>query len=101
MVFIYTTFKSAEEAKRMGRTIIERHLASCVNIDPVETIYEWKGQIVEDNEVALVVKTNESKVQDIEDIILESHLHDMPFVGVFDLRRINRNYKEWMSTVIR
>jgi periplasmic divalent cation tolerance protein len=100
MVFIYTSCRNSEEAKGIGRQIIERRLAACVHIAPIDSIYWWDGKVTEDTEAVLLVKTNESKVQDIEDLILRSHTYSTPFIGVLDVRRVNREYKEWMSRVM-
>ncbi len=101
MVFIYTTCRDTADAKRLGRLIVEKRLAACVNITPIESIYVWKGKLTEEKEAALLIKTSESKVGDIEKMVAENHAYTTPFIGVLDLRRINREYKEWASTIIR
>ncbi len=100
MVLIYITCKNTDEAKKIGKLIIERHLAACVNIWPMESIYFWQGKLTENNETALIVKTHEPKIADIEALILQNHSYATPFIGSIDVRRLNREYKEWMSTVI-
>jgi periplasmic divalent cation tolerance protein len=43
---VYAVFANAEEAERIGRTVIDERLAACVNIlAPVRSIYRWKGEI--------------------------------------------------------
>lgn len=84
----------------MGKLLVEKHLAACVNIVPIESVYEWQGQLVEDKEAALLIKTNEPKVAEIEEFILKNHSYSVPLAAVVDVRRVNREYKEWMSAVI-
>lgn len=100
MVFIYSTCKDIEEARRIGRELVERKLASCVNFWPIQSIYFWEGQIQEGTEVALVIKTVEAHMQEIEDFVSKNHSYTNPFIGAFDVRRVNRAYKEWMMTQI-
>lgn len=100
MVLIYTTCKDEGEAKKLGKLIIERHLASCVNIWPIGSIYFWEEKLTEDTEAVLLIKTSESKIAEIEQLLVENHVYATPFIGSIDVRRINREYKEWMSTVI-
>ena len=85
----------------MGKLIIESHLAACVNVWPIESIYFWENKLIEDNEAVLLIKTNESKIAEIEELILKNHFYATPFIGSIDVRRFNHEYKEWMSTVIR
>ncbi len=46
VVSVYAVFANAEEAERIGRTVIEERLAACINIfSPVRSIYRWQGAI--------------------------------------------------------
>lgn len=100
MVFIYTTCRDVEEAKKLGELMIGKHLAACVDFWPIESYYEWKGALKCEKEYAVLVKTNEPKVAEIEDLITTNHSYEVPFVGMVDVRRLNRAYKEWMSQVV-
>ncbi len=100
MVLIYTTCQNTEEAKKLGRLIIEKKLAACVNIYPIESIYSWKGALKEDKETALLIKTIEVKLQGIEDLIQSNHSYSVPCIAVIDVKRINRAYKEWLVQCI-
>ncbi|MEK7212653.1 MAG: divalent-cation tolerance protein CutA [Patescibacteria group bacterium] len=100
MVFIYTTCKNIDEAKKLGRSLIEKHLAACVNIWPINSMYFWKEELRDDAEAALLIKTNEPKVADIEDFITTNHSYSTPLAATVNVHRLNRAYKEWMSTVV-
>jgi len=101
MILIYTTCKNTDEAKKISKLIIENRLAACVNIWPIASTYFWEGKLVEDSEAAMLVKTSESKIAEIEELILKNHVYATPFIGSIDVRRVNREYKEWMSSVMR
>ncbi len=100
MIFIYSTCKDVEEARRLSRLIVDRKIAACVNTWPIESCYTWEGTLKCENEYALLIKTNEPKIQDVEDLILQNHTYSTPVVAAVDVRRLNRAYKEWMTTVI-
>ena len=97
MVLIYTTCQNNEEAKRIGKLIVEKKFASCVNIWPIDSIYFLENEVKSDDEAVLLIKTIEAKVQQIEDLILQNHSYSVPFIAVVDVRRVNRAYKEYMS----
>jgi periplasmic divalent cation tolerance protein len=40
-------------------------VAACVNIWPIESIYWWEGELKEDIEAVLIIKTNEAKMAEI------------------------------------
>ncbi|MEK7512706.1 MAG: divalent-cation tolerance protein CutA [Patescibacteria group bacterium] len=100
MVFVYTTCAKKEEADTLGKLVIGKKLAACVNMWPIESCYMWEGSMKCEQEHAVLIKTLESKLQPIEDLILRNHTYSTPFVGAVDIRRINREYKEWMAQVI-
>lgn len=100
MIFIYTTCRDTQEAQKIGRLIIEKKLASCVNIWPIESMYNWEGKFQNHSEAGMYVKTVETKLQDIEDLLHQNHSYSVPCVAATSVYRINRPYKEWMATCI-
>lgn len=100
MVFIYTTCKDIAQAKELGKKIIKAKVAACVNIWPIESIYSWEGELKEDNEAVLMIKTNEPKMAEIEEFLRKNHSYSTPFVGGIHIDRINHEYKEWAGKQI-
>jgi periplasmic divalent cation tolerance protein len=101
MVFIYTTCKDTTDAVKLGDSIVKGHLAACVNIWPIQSMFMEGEELKSQTEAAMLIKTVEKHLQPIEDLIEKDHVYSTPFVGAFDIRRINRKYKEWTATVIR
>ena len=57
-MLVYMTAGSLEEARRIGRALVEERLAAGVNLLPViRSIYRWQGQVEEAEEVAMIAKT--------------------------------------------
>lgn len=100
MVFIYSTCRDLEEARKLSKLFVEKKIAACVDTWPIESCYTWEGAMKCENEHALLIKTNESKIQDIEDIIHLDHSYSTPIVAAVDVKRINRPYREWMSGIV-
>ncbi len=102
MVLIYTTCRDSEHAKELGVKILKARLATGINIWPMESCYHIEnGEIKEDKESVLIIKTNEPKVAQIEEFLARNHTYSTPFVGSIDIRRINREYREWMSLMMQ
>ena len=54
------TVPNIEEGKKIAKLLVESKLAACVNIiHNILSIYRWKGEIEEDNEYLLLIKTIE------------------------------------------
>ncbi len=50
-----TTVSKDEIARKLAHSIVEAHLAACVNIIPnIRSVYEWQSKIQEDEEFMLI-----------------------------------------------
>ncbi|MFA5771588.1 MAG: divalent-cation tolerance protein CutA [Thermoplasmata archaeon] len=84
VVIIYTTTKDVKEAKKIGKTLVDRKLAACVNIIPkMNSVYRWKGSVEEAKEAVLLVKTTDSNVEKVKKSIVKMHSYELPCILVF------------------
>ncbi len=96
MVFIHTTCATSEEAERLGKMILDKKLGACVEYWPVTSIYRWKGELKNTQEVMMTITTFEPRLEDVNNLISQEHSYSTPMIAGIDVRRINRAYKEWM-----
>ena len=101
MILIYTSCKNTEEAVKIGDQILKRQLASGVNIWPAQAMNYREGQLHNALVAVLIIKTVETKLQIIEDLIDAHHGGSSPFVGAIEVRRFNHAYKEVMAATIK
>lgn len=47
MTIIYITLNNSNEARSIGKKILEAKLANCVNWFPITCMYRWEGKIAE------------------------------------------------------
>ncbi|HET8750605.1 MAG TPA: divalent-cation tolerance protein CutA [Sphingomicrobium sp.] len=103
VISIYAVFASAEEAERIGRTVVEEQLAACVNIlGPIKSIYRWKGEIEAAEEVAAIFKTHHWRSDALIERIAGLHSYDVPCIVSTPIDKILGSYAEWVEeSVIR
>jgi uncharacterized protein involved in tolerance to divalent cations len=89
-----------EEAQRISGELIKRKVAGWVNIQPVTSVYRQDNAVQMRDGAALVIKTIESKVQNVEDTVRELHGAKIPCVAAFTLYRLNREYKDWLINIV-
>ena len=71
---VLCTIDSADAARKLARRLVQDRLAACVNIiENVTSVYKWEGRIEEDAELLLVIKTQDSRLQELMDRISEIH----------------------------
>lgn len=97
--YIHITTSSKEEARKIGRILVEERLAACVNIlDGMESIYRWKGKIEEANECVLIAKTSYSKVRALTNRVKELHSYSCPCIVSLTITEDegNKEYLDWL-----
>ena len=97
VVAIYATFPSAEAAKAAARRLVEQRLAACVNLIPGMTaIYEWEGEVHEDDEVVVIVKTRASLAEAAIAAVVAEHPYANPAAFVIDVTGGAAAYLDWV-----
>jgi periplasmic divalent cation tolerance protein len=101
-ILVYTTFTEKEEALKLCRILLEKHLISCVQIDsPVDSLYWWNEVIEQEKEHRLVMKSNQSLFEELQLEIRRNHSYDVPEIIAVPVSGISKKYKEWMQGVLK
>ena len=99
---VYITAKDEQEAQRIGRALVERRLAACVNVVPaIKSYYWWQGRLVEDSEALLLVKTLDGALDALERTVRELHSYTVPAISAIPVERVHEPYLRWMHEEIR
>ena len=95
---VYTVCSSDEEAKSIGKTLVEERLCACVNIIPgVQSIYHWEGKIVEDKEAVLIIKSVKGSFDGLAKRVLELHSYDVPAIFSLESNNVGAKYLNWIK----
>lgn len=97
IVSVYATFGSEEEARRIGRLVVEEKLAACVNVlGPCFSIYRWQGKVEEAGEVAALFKTAAERAEALIARIAALHSYDVPAAVVWPIESALESYRDWV-----
>ena len=78
-IVVFTTAGSKEEANKLSRGLVEEKLAYCVNTVPsIQSTYFWEGKLCVDEELLLVIKTQERKFTAVESWVRKNHSYEIP-----------------------
>ncbi|MBM3540167.1 MAG: divalent-cation tolerance protein CutA [Alphaproteobacteria bacterium] len=95
---VYMTAASRDEAKKIGRTLVEERLAACANvIDGMESVYWWQGKLTEDRETVLIAKTRAEMVPALTERVKALHSYTVPCVVALPLLGGNSAYMAWLE----
>lgn len=100
MKIIYVTLDNSEEARKIGNKLLSLNLANCVNFFPITCIYKYKGEITEEPEVVLIIKTKEGCYDKIKDVIKQNINYDN-FIGQFNVDKINDDFSSWINGIVK
>ena len=96
--FVYMTAGDEDEARKLGRALVEARLAASVNVIPaVRSFYRWQGRVHDEREAVLIAKTRESLVDDLVARVKELHSYDCPCIVALPIRAGNPDYLDWIT----
>ena len=95
---ILVTCGTLREARRIARAVVEAKFAACVNVvlNPVESIYRWKGKIEVSREYLLVMKSTGKRLPELERTVRSMHSYDVPEFLVLPVVSGSREYLRWL-----
>ena len=96
-IAVVTTVGSVEEARRIGRALVERRLAACAQITPIESFYVWDDALCNDTEFRLLLKTTDARYAALEAALRESHSFELPAIHSERLEPVYPPYAEWIE----
>jgi len=97
---VTTTVGSLPAAQALAREILARRLAACVQLEAgLTSLYRWQGQLCEEPEVRLVIKTLPACEAALQALFDEHHPYDLPqFLAV--RMRASPGYFEWAGAAV-
>lgn len=94
---VLVTVGKEEEAREISRTVVQEKLAACVNmISGVRSLYWWKGEVCDDQEWLLIMKTRTSLFPALQERIKALHTYEVPEVIAFRIEEGLPAYLDWV-----
>jgi periplasmic divalent cation tolerance protein len=97
-IVIYVTTRSVNEAKKIGRALVEEKLAACSNIiSPIRSIYRWQGKICDDKEALMILKTKRKLFKQVAARVEKLHSYDVPEIIAMPIIEGSSKYLSWLN----
>ena len=95
---IYVTCANEEEARHIGRTVVEERLAACANLlGKIESFYHWEGRLQQDTECALLLKTTGENLDRLTARVKQLHSYRVPCVVAWPISSGYPPYLDWVA----
>jgi len=94
---VLTTCGSGEDASALARVLVERRLAACVNaVNGVVSTYRWQGEVQQDQETLLIIKTTAARLAAVEKTIRETSKYELPELIALPVQAGSTDYLDWV-----
>lgn len=94
---VLVTAPSGEPAAALARGLVEERLAACVNRLPgIRSVYRWQGEVCDDGEELLLIKTAADRVDALVARVREIHPYEVPEVLVLPVEAGSAPYLAWV-----
>ena len=95
---VLTTFPDQHGAQQLAEHLVNQHLAACVNILPAMTsVYCWQGKLEQGQEHQMIIKTEQTRTQDVQSAIMQVHPYELPEIIVVPILDGHEPYLNWIS----
>lgn len=96
-IIIQTTCFSLEEAKNIAKVLCDEKLAACVQLNKIDSFYNWKDEFCNTKEILLNIKTRKKLFKKVKSKIKELHSYDVPEIIQIDIKKVEKNYLKFIK----
>lgn len=96
VVVATTTVASQDEARALARGAVAARLAACVQIEPIESVYRWKGELAQEPEWRLSFKTATQNLPTLRAWVHANHPYELPQWLVLQAAS-SAAYQDWVA----
>lgn len=99
---VLVTWPADRPVEPFARTLVEERLAACVNVlGEMQSVYRWEGDVQQDAERQLLIKTSSDRLEALESRVTALHPYDTPEFLVVPLAGGSEKYLAWLTASTR
>ena len=98
MIAIITTLHDKADALRIGKGLLQKHLIACYNLWPIESAYWWKGELLEEKETMVLMKTQDKHFEAVRKFIKDESGYEVPEVIALDPLEVDESFTKWVNS---
>ena len=99
IIVVYCTVPSKNKkiAKDITKVIMKHKLAACVSmVENVKSVFSWDGEICEEKEVLLIIKTRRTNYGKVKLVIEDMHTYNVPEIIALPIVDCSEDYLKWL-----
>ncbi len=101
-LIVLITVSSSDEAEKVGTSLVEEHLAACVNIIPgIRSIFFWEGKVQVEQELTLLCKSTQQLLDKLISRVKELHSYTVPEILALPVVGGSADYLSWLREMAK
>ena len=96
-VMIEVAFNSEEEVKLIKERLLKEKLVASLQVIVSDSSWNYNGELESDNEYLVFMKTKESLINEVYEVIKEIHSYEVFEYAVFPLTSPSKDYLDWID----
>ncbi len=97
LIVVLVSTASEEEATTIGRDVVKQGLAACANILALKkSIFQWEGELAEEPEFLMIVKSRSDLFEDLSIAIKRLHSYKVPEIVAMPVVKASSDYINWL-----
>ncbi len=97
IALVETSVGSEQAARAMARQLIDTHMAACVHLSRMQSIYRWDGAVQDEPEWLLSCKTSHGRAEALAAAIAGMHPYDLPEIRIIAVAAVTQDYASWVA----
>ncbi|MBW4638057.1 MAG: divalent-cation tolerance protein CutA [Gloeocapsa sp. UFS-A4-WI-NPMV-4B04] len=98
---VLVTASSRTEAEAIATSLVQSQLAACVSLLPIHSIYTWQGELHQEQEWQLLIKTDLAQFDTLAAKIRELHSYEVPEIIALPIVCGSQPYLQWISEQVK
>jgi len=94
---VLVTASSQGEGEAIAQALLQFKLAACVSLMPIQSLYTWNGEVHNEDEWQLMIKTDLRNFSQITAKVRELHSYEVPEIIALPIVMGSQPYLSWIS----
>jgi periplasmic divalent cation tolerance protein len=98
---VLTTLHSDVDARRLVRGLLDARLVACGTVLPgAQSLYRWEGEVAEEPEVLVILKTDAAKWEALAAHVRQEHPYRVPELLALSVTQGMPAYLRWLADAL-
>ena len=97
IIVVYCTVPNKKIARQITKVLMKHKLAACVSmIENVKSVFSWDGEICEEKEILMMIKTRRNLYGKVKLVVEELHSYSVPEIIALPIVDCSEDYLKWL-----